>query len=74
MVIGMRRPSIPPKFARSNYFQGSLCQLVCYSILSPAPPFPVMVLAFCIVGFGMALQVRCFAVVQIFCCAEFGKL
>lgn len=37
---------------------GALCQVVCYAIQSPAPPFPAMVLANAVGGFGIALQVR----------------
>jgi hypothetical protein len=36
---------------------GAVCQLLTYAIQSPAPPFPVMILANLLAGFGMALQV-----------------
>ncbi|KAF7978928.1 hypothetical protein HWV62_44131, partial [Athelia sp. TMB] len=35
---------------------GAACQVITYAIQSPAPPFPVMVLANAIGGFGIALQ------------------
>ncbi|KAF8911268.1 MFS general substrate transporter [Mucidula mucida] len=35
---------------------GSLFQVAAYAIESPAPPFPVMVLAYFLAGFGMSLQ------------------
>ena len=37
---------------------GSIAQCIGYALDAPAPPFPVMVLAFAINGFGIALQVR----------------
>ncbi|KAG9102356.1 hypothetical protein FRC06_002074 [Ceratobasidium sp. 370] len=35
---------------------GALAQVVGYSILAPAPPFPVMCMAYALNGFGIALQ------------------
>ncbi|KAG8745884.1 hypothetical protein FRC12_014421, partial [Ceratobasidium sp. 428] len=35
---------------------GAMVQIVGYSLLAPAPPFPVMCLAYAINGFGNALQ------------------
>ncbi|KAF9448120.1 MFS general substrate transporter [Macrolepiota fuliginosa MF-IS2] len=35
---------------------GSVCQIIAYTLQSPAPPFPVFVMAFTINGFGVALQ------------------
>ncbi|KXN81657.1 Bypass of stop codon protein 6 [Leucoagaricus sp. SymC.cos] len=35
---------------------GSVLQIVAYTLQSPAPPFPVFVMAFTINGFGIALQ------------------
>ncbi|KDQ58463.1 hypothetical protein JAAARDRAFT_129011, partial [Jaapia argillacea MUCL 33604] len=35
---------------------GSLCQIIAYAILAPAGPFPLMVVAYGIAGFGIALQ------------------
>ncbi|KAF9013472.1 major facilitator superfamily domain-containing protein [Cyathus striatus] len=35
---------------------GAISQLAAYAILAPAPPFPVMVFAYGINGFGMSLQ------------------
>jgi hypothetical protein len=37
---------------------GAICQSLTYVIQSPAPPFPIMILANVLAGFGMALQVR----------------
>ena len=37
---------------------GSIIQIASYAIDSPAPPFPVLTLAFVLNGFGLALQVR----------------
>jgi hypothetical protein len=37
---------------------GAVSQALTYAIQSPAPPFPVMILANILAGFGMALQVR----------------
>ncbi|KAK0184619.1 MFS general substrate transporter [Armillaria mellea] len=37
-------------------FVGSLFQVVSYTMQSPHPPFPVMVLAYALTGFGSALQ------------------
>ncbi|KIM86804.1 hypothetical protein PILCRDRAFT_64900 [Piloderma croceum F 1598] len=34
----------------------AICQAITYAIQSPAPPFPVMILANLLAGFGMALQ------------------
>ncbi|QRV85561.1 major facilitator superfamily transporter [Ceratobasidium sp. AG-Ba] len=42
-------------FGRVMLF-GALCQVLAYSILVPAFPFPVMCLAYVINGFGMGLQ------------------
>ena len=36
---------------------GSIAQCVGYALSAPAPPFPVLVLAFTLNGFGIALQV-----------------
>ncbi len=38
-------------------FIGSLFQVVAYAMESPQPPFPVMVMAYALAGFGMSLQV-----------------
>jgi len=35
---------------------GALCQLVAYLMIIPAPPFPVIICAYVIVGFGLSLQ------------------
>ncbi|KAL9710438.1 hypothetical protein Ac2012v2_006738 [Leucoagaricus gongylophorus] len=35
---------------------GSILQIIAYALQSPAPPFPVFVMAFTINGFGIALQ------------------
>ncbi|KAI0071065.1 MFS general substrate transporter [Panus rudis PR-1116 ss-1] len=35
---------------------GSLFQVVGYAVMSAAPPFPVLVLAYCMDGFGIAVQ------------------
>ncbi|CDO77089.1 hypothetical protein BN946_scf184473.g33 [Trametes cinnabarina] len=35
---------------------GSVLQIVAYSIMAPAPPFPLMCLAFTFIGFGLSLQ------------------
>lgn len=35
---------------------GSIAQIIAYAIISPAPPFPVFVIAFAINGFGLSLQ------------------
>lgn len=35
---------------------GSVCQLIAYGLLAPAGPFPLMCLAFMLIGFGLALQ------------------
>ncbi|EPQ52111.1 MFS general substrate transporter [Gloeophyllum trabeum ATCC 11539] len=35
---------------------GSVCQIVTYAIQAPAPPFPVLVCAYAIAGFGISLQ------------------
>jgi hypothetical protein len=37
---------------------GAVSQALTYAIQSPAPPFPVMIMANVLAGFGMALQVR----------------
>ncbi|PBL00129.1 MFS general substrate transporter [Armillaria gallica] len=37
-------------------FIGSLFQVVSYAVESPQPPFPVMVMAYALAGFGMSLQ------------------
>ncbi len=39
-------------------FIGSLSQVISYAMESPRPPFPVMVLAYALAGFGIALQVN----------------
>jgi len=39
---------------------GSILQIIAYALQSPAPPFPVFVMAFTINGFGIALQVDFF--------------
>ncbi|KAJ7185624.1 major facilitator superfamily domain-containing protein [Mycena filopes] len=39
-----------------NLLPGSLCQIVAYTMQSPAPPFPVFVLSFVINGVGIAIQ------------------
>lgn len=50
---------------------GSIFQVIGYAIDSPAPPFPVFVLAFALNGFGVALQVgRVFC--PGYCVAEFS--
>ena len=36
---------------------GSICQLVAYAIMITAPPFPLLLCAYLIVGFGISLQV-----------------
>jgi hypothetical protein len=35
-------------------------QIIGYSLMAPAPPFPVLVIGYVINGFGLALQVRFF--------------
>ncbi|KAA1472100.1 MFS general substrate transporter [Dentipellis sp. KUC8613] len=40
-------------------FTGSVCQLATYAILAPAGPFPLMIIAYGLAGFGMALQNAC---------------
>ncbi|KDQ58464.1 hypothetical protein JAAARDRAFT_669074 [Jaapia argillacea MUCL 33604] len=35
---------------------GSLCQIVAYAMLAPAGPFPLMIVAYGIAGFGISLQ------------------
>ncbi|EUC57321.1 MFS general substrate transporter [Rhizoctonia solani AG-3 Rhs1AP] len=40
----------------SLIFLGGVCQAISYAILVPAPPFPVMALAFVTKGFGIGLQ------------------
>ncbi|KAI0739072.1 MFS general substrate transporter [Daedaleopsis nitida] len=35
---------------------GSVCQLAAYLMLAPAGPFPLMCLAFALIGFGLSLQ------------------
>ncbi|KAF8187039.1 major facilitator superfamily domain-containing protein [Mycena galopus ATCC 62051] len=35
---------------------GSICQIIAYSMMAPAPPFPVFVLSFVINGVGVAIQ------------------
>ncbi|KAH9478737.1 Bypass of stop codon protein 6 [Psilocybe cubensis] len=35
---------------------GSCCQLLGYAIIAPAPPFPLLICAYFIVGFGMSFQ------------------
>ena len=37
---------------------GALCQLAGYIAIAPCPPFPVLVCANVVVGFGNAIQVR----------------
>lgn len=37
---------------------GSVAQLIGYALYSPAPPFPLFVIAFAFNGFGLALQVN----------------
>lgn len=36
---------------------GAVMQIVAFAILSPAPPFAVLVLGYTINGFGLAIQV-----------------
>lgn len=35
---------------------GSLCQIVAYTIQAPALPFPMFIICFAIIGFGLAIQ------------------
>ena len=37
---------------------GALCQLAGYIVIASCPPFPVLVCAYVVVGFGDVLQVR----------------
>jgi hypothetical protein len=37
--------------------EGSVCQMVAYTLQAPALPFPVFALSYAINGIGMALQV-----------------
>ncbi|PPQ92297.1 hypothetical protein CVT25_008894 [Psilocybe cyanescens] len=37
---------------------GSICQLCGYAIIIPSPPFPLLVCAYYILGFGLSLQVE----------------
>ncbi|KAI0332814.1 MFS general substrate transporter [Cubamyces sp. BRFM 1775] len=37
-------------------YMGSLCQIVAYAMLAPAGPYPLMCLAFFIIGFTLAIQ------------------
>jgi len=37
---------------------GALGSVVAYALMAPAPPFPVLGLAYVINGFGLALQAR----------------
>lgn len=36
---------------------GSIAQIIAYTIIAPAPPFPAFVIAYAINGFGISLQV-----------------
>lgn len=44
------------RLVRLTTTQGSAAQVVAYAIDSPAPPFPVLVMAYAINGFGLGLQ------------------
>ena len=44
---------------------GSICQLVAYAIMTAAPPFPMLVFAYLIIGFALSLQVSVFCLAWI---------
>lgn len=57
MVLGMSGDQTPMDLLTSPFALGSIAQCIGYALQAPAPPFPVIVLAYAINGFGIALQV-----------------
>ena len=58
MVIGRYQAVTCLLIVCNSFFfhPGSVAQVIGYAIDTPAPPFPALVLAYAINGFGLALQ------------------